>query len=350
MMTKQEILAAVREGLHTDVLTEADVRSLLTYQPPRPDALPIAAPADKPQDKPNKMSAVDVMFYIAGIVLFAAIMSVITQSWEDGNALVHILLSAGVGSGLWMVAYYLIKSPVKSDVRDGLINALLLTGSLSNIVGGYIITNEIIGGFEELNLIPGAIMLAVVGGLHIGFDRLVKRDMTLLMGIFLCVASFPALLFGFLQDADVPLDVWMAVLIISMGLLAFAARVVAKVKPDRHTIAGSFDSFAAFIALGSMYISSYTDYGLFWLCALIAGIFGIFYLSIVAQNKHLLGNASFFLVVTVITISFKYFSGYGVTTSLILATIGLLGSAAIASSINKKYFKQPASTPDRPAN
>jgi hypothetical protein len=57
-----------------------------------------------------------------------------------------------------------------------------------------------------------------------------------------------------------------------------------------------------------------------------------------------LGNASFFLVLTVITIAFKYFSGFGVTTSLILATIGLLGSALAASNINKKYFKKPPQT------
>ena len=71
------------------------------------------------------------------------------------------------------------------------------------------------------------------------------------------------------------------------------------------------------------------------------GVLVIFYLSVISQNRHLLGNASFFLVLTVITISFKYFSGFGVTTSLIMATIGLLGSAAVASSINKKYFKRP---------
>jgi hypothetical protein len=60
------------------------------------------------------------------------------------------------------------------------------------------------------------------------------------------------------------------------------------------------------------------------------------------QNKHLLGNASFFMVLTIVTISFKYFSGYGITFSLIVAAIGLLGSAAVASNIHKKYFKQPA--------
>lgn len=337
MKTKQEILAELQEGLSSGVLTESDIKPFITTQP----EVTITR-AVEPENKPEKLSAVDVMFYIAGIVLFSTIMSVIVQSWNDGNPFVHILLSAGIGMGLWSIAYYLIKSQFQSDIRKGLTNALLLTGSLLIIVGGYIITNEIIGGFDEVNYIPTAFALAVLGGLHIGFDKLIKRDLTLLMGVLLAVSSFPALLFGFLQNSGAPMDVWSIILIISSGILVYATRVVAKMNPDRKKIHNAFDSFAAFLALMSMYVASYSDYGVLWIGVLIAAFFGIFYLSIILQNKHLLGNGSFFMVLTIITISFKYFSGYGITFSLIIATLGLLGSAAVASSINKKYFKQPA--------
>lgn len=338
MKNKQEILAEIQEGLAAGVITKAD---LATFVGDRP-AASIASPDTAPTNKSDKLSAVDIMFYIAGIVLFSAILSMIIQSWNDGNVLVHILLSAGVGIGLWSIAYYLSKDAAKNDIRNGLINSLLLTGSLSIVTGGYIITNEIVGGFGELNFIPTAVMLAVVGALHLAFDAGFKKSLVLLMGVLLCVMSFPALLFGILQDADVPMDIWSLVIIATAGLLAYATRIVAKINPDRQSVRNSFDSFAAFLALITMYISSYGEYGVLWLMTLIAGVFGIFYLSIITQNKHLLGNASFFLVLTVITISFKYFSGYGATTSLIIATIGLLGTAAVASSINKKYFKQTA--------
>lgn len=338
MKTKQEILTELQEGLRSGVLTESDIKPFITTQPEV-----AMLRATEPESKPDKLSAVDVMFYIAGIVLFSTIMSVIGQSWNDGDAFVHILLSAGIGIGLWSIAYYLIQSQFQSDIRKGLTNALLLTGSLLMIVGGYIIINEIIGGFDEVNFIPAAIALAVLGGLHIGFDRLIKRDLTLLMGVLLAVASFPALLFGFLQNADVPMDVRSIIIIISSGILVYATRVVAKMNPDRKKIHNAFDSFAAFLALMSMYVASYGDYSVLWLGVLIAAVFGLFYLSIILQNKHLLGNGSFFMVLTIITISFKYFSGYGITFSLIVATLGLLGSAAVASSINKKYFKQPTS-------
>ncbi len=336
MKTKEEILADLQEGLSSGILTETDIRPLISTLQPE---LVITRVAE-PENKAEKLSAVDVMFYIAGIVLFSTIMSIIVQSWIDGRPFVHIMLSAFIGMGLWSIAYYLIKSPLQNDIRKGLTNALLLTGSLLVVVGGYIITNEIVGGFDEVNYIPAALALVVLGGLHIGFDKLIRRDLILLMGVLLAVSSFPALLFGFLQNANAPMDVWSIILIISAGLLVYATRVVGKLNSERTKIHNSFDSFAAFLALISMYVASYSDYGVIWLGVLIAAVFGIFYLSIVLQNKHLLGNGSLFMVLTIITISFKYFSGFGITFSLIVATLGLLGSAAIASSINKKYFKK----------
>lgn len=350
MKDKQALLTELQEALKAGTITDAEVRAMLAPEPVAP--VPTVATQSPVQPaKPDKLSAVDVMFYVAGIVLFSAIMSVIVQSWSDGSAAVHILLSAGVGVGLWGLASYLIRSKVQSDIRSGLINSSLLTGSLSVITGGYIITNELIGGFDEVNYIPAAIMLAVLGAIHIAFDREIKRDLILLLGVLLCVAAFPALLFGILKDADAAIDIWCVVVIIAAGLLAAATRVVAKMNPDRHKIRTAFDSLAVFIALASMYVPIFGDYGVFWLVVLFAGVFGIFYLSIVSQSKQLLGNASFFLVLAVITAAFKYFSGYGVTTSLIVATIGLLGSAGVAAGINKKYFKSSntaSATPPQP--
>jgi hypothetical protein len=336
MKSKQEILAELQENLRTGIVTESDIRSIIGVQPSDPTPPSVT----QPKANPDRLSAVDVMFYIAGIVLFSTVMSMIVQSWSDSDPLLHILLSAGIGLGLWSTAYYLIGSPAQSDIRKGLTNALLLTGSLLLVAGGYIVSNEIVGGFDDVNFMPISLALAMLAALHIGFDRLIKRNLVLLMGVFLAVSSFAAFMFGLLSDTNAPPDVWAIITIISCGLLVYAARVLAKLYPSRPKIRTSFDSFAALVALASMYIASYGTYGVLWLCSLIAAVFGIFYLSIILQNKHLLGNGSFFIVLTIITISFKYFSGFGVTFSLIVATAGLLGSAAVASSINKNYFSK----------
>ncbi len=338
MRTKEELLTELQNGIDTGVLTESELKSFLFSKQPE---VALANEAGR-DNKPEKLSAVDVMFYIAGIVLFSTIMSIIAQSWNDGTPLIHILLSGVIGVGLWSVAYALIKGQQQNEIRKGLTNALLLTGSLLVVVGGYITTNEVVKGFDAVNYIPSAFTLAVLGSLHLGFDKMIKRDLILLMGVLLTVSSFPVLLFGILQNTGASMSVWTSIMIISCGILVRATRVIAKIYPDRTKIATSFDSLAAFLALMSMYVSSFGEYGILWLSILIAAVFAIFYMSIVLQNKHLLGNGSFFMVLTIITISFKYFSGFGITFSLIIATLGLLASAATASSINKKYFKNPA--------
>ena len=339
MNSREEIITQIKEGLNTGLITESDIKSFIH----EPALVPVEAVVEEEVRKSERLSAVDIMFYVAGIVLYSALLSIIAQSWDStGDTItLHVFLSAGIGMMLWAAAYYLIKDNKQTDVKRGLINALLLTGSLSVVTGGYIISNQLVGGFGEINFVAGAITLAVVGGLHLAFDRLIRRDLALLMGVLFSVAAFPALLFGLLKDTDAPGDVWSLVLVGSAGLLAYATRVVTKLSRGREGARRAFDAFAAFLALIAMYISSFGDYGSLWLIGLLLGVLGIFYLSVMSQNRHLLGNASFFLVLTVITISFKYFSGFGVTTSLIMATIGLLGSAAVASSINKKYFKRP---------
>ena len=342
MKNKAELVNDLHEAFLAGVITEADLQSFLSVQPQPVVVQPVLEQQIEPvTHKDNRLSAVDVIFYIAGIVLFAAIVSVIVQSWNDGNAVSHIALSAGIGSVLWAIVYYLIRKSPQSEIRQGLINSMLVTGSLLIITGSYIIVNQMTNGFNSLGLIPGAIMLAVIGGVHIAYDRLVKKDFVLLLGILLSVAAFPTLIFGFLQNAQPPPDVYAVIEIAAAGLLTYATRVVAKINPGRNGIRIAFDGVAAFLILGTMYASSFDNYGVIWLILLIASVFGIFYLSITMQNKNLLGSGSFFLVLTVVTISFKYFSGYGVTTSLIIATIGLLGSAFTAASINKKYFKRP---------
>lgn len=330
MTDKNKALQTIRAYIQSGIVTEDDIRAILTTKSP------------SQTEKNDKLSAVDVMFYIAGFVFFAAIMSLITQSWNTGEGLLHIFLSAGIGAIVWMVAFMVARRESLSDVQNGMVDALLLTGTLLIVVGGYIIANEIVNGYDDVNFIPAAVAFAIVGAVHVGFDRLVKRNLVLLMGIFTAVLAFPSFMFGLLKDANAPVDVWTAVVILSAGLLAFGTRVVAKIYADRKGIERSFDGLAAFVALLAMYIASYSDNEGLWFILLIISVLTVFYLCIVFQSKNLLGIASLFLVLTVITISFRYFSDYGVSVSLIVATVGLLGSAAVATTINKKYIKSPS--------
>lgn len=345
-MDKYQLLSELRNALRAGTIRTDELRGILNEAAPSESIItsPIETPINQVESS-SKLSAVEVMFYVSGIVLFVAIMAMISQSWDAGGVLQHVLLSAGVGSALWILAHVLHKQDVPSDIRKGLVNAMVLTGSLCLIVGGFIITNEAIGGFEEVNFIPGAITFAVLGAVHFAYDRKVRKDIVLLLAVLLSVATFPALLFGILQEAHLPPDVWAAVFISGALMLPYTMRTVAKMQPERVNLRKAFDSLTAFLVLFTMFIASFSEYGVIWLMLLIGSVLGLFYVSIIMQNKNLLGNASFFLVVAVLEISFKYFSGAGVSVGLLIAATGLLGAAAIATTINKKYFKDVPPSP-----
>ena len=277
------------------------------------------------------------MFYIAGFVLYAAIIALIAQYWSEGAA-TRILLSAGIGAVFWCIAVYFITTPKASDIRRGITNSLLLTGSLLLIAGGFIITNEYVD-FDDVNFYAVAITLLALGGIHISFGWQIKRNLIILIGLLLTVTSFPALVFGMLTDFNIELYIYCLVTAASAALLAYATRVVFKLKGDPVSAGRVFDPLAAFTVLMSFYVASYDDStGLFWLLALVIGIIGLFYLSIVTQNKFLLGNGSFFLVLSIITISFRYFSD-SPGVSLLISAAGLLGTAVAAAHINRRYIK-----------
>ena len=331
MDSKLKIIALIEQALSTGKITEDDLRLILARRQTTP-----AQTSNKPH---ARLSAVDIMFYIAGIVLFAAIIALINQLWDDG-IVVRILLSIGIGVSFWGTAFYLLAASRQSDIERGLINALLLTGSLTMTAGGFIVANEFVSYSRDFQFYATAATLAVVGMVHIGFGWRIKRDLITLIGTLFVVMAFPSFMFGLLSGTDVSTVVNCLIVAISGGLLAYATRVVSWTGISSAQAGRAFDSLGAFIALMSLYIASYDKTtGGIWLLVLIASIIGLFYLSIILQDKLMLGNGSLFLVITIITISIRYFSGYGIPISLLVSAVGLLGTAIVATTINRRYIK-----------
>lgn len=353
-LRKNRLLDEVHSALQDGTLTADELRAVLPHaegpissvisdghaQVVQPTTVAAAEPEASGVKK--KLSAVEIMFYIAGIILFASLMTFVAESWDNGLGAEQISMTAGIGILLWILAYVLNKQPTSSEIRKGLVNSLVLTGSLSIITGGYIVLDIILGSGATQVLIPGAVTVAVLAVFHFLYDRLMRKDLILLLAVFMAVTVFPVLLSGIIQPANPIPDVYAIIVIAAALLLVYVARTLFRIWPDRQILNHPFDGGAAFVALATMFAASFGDFGLVWLLLLIGSVFGLFYLSIIRRSKDLLGNASLFLVVSVLTIAFKYFSGLGAGFSLIVAAAGLLGSAAMAATINKKYFKAPA--------
>lgn len=325
MRPKEELLQELKTAVDSGVVTRHDVDALFGQSSPD-------------QSVPSKkFSVAHSLFYVAGIILFAAVLSVIGQTWEGGTIL-HLLLTLVAGSLLWLVAYAVGKaSSEDTDTRRGLADALLLTGSLLMITGGYIVTN-LFGAYGTVDFFQAAPALLILAVVHGGVWFVIRRDLVYLMAILLGVATIGAVVLGLLRDMNATGDIWALAFIALFALLSWATHVVARLRPETAHLASAYDKLSITVGLLVMYIASFSEAAILWYMALAGAIVGVYYLSIVARQKILLGTASVFLVLMTITLSFRYFSAFGVTTSLILSAMAILGVAMLATNINKKYL------------
>ncbi len=329
-MDKKQAIDYIRQALDTGVVTPADLRQLIDYNQPT------AVRYDQSSDTGSHLSAVEIVFYIAGLILFAAIISVVAQVWSDG-IITRLVLCLGVGLGLWGLVYILSRRQT-TDIEEGIKNAALLTGSLLICSGAVFVGADLFGKNQIPSYMIAAAVLFVLSLIHIIYDRLIKHDLLLMAAILLGIAVFPVIVNGLLLEFETSSTLFKLVIAGSALLLMATTRFVKKYNPERKMPAGVFDNISVLIILSILYILTFDELGLLWLLILIIVIIGIYYMSIARRNQQFLAIATIFLVVTITTISFRYFSGFGVTTSLIISAVGLLATGAVASNINKRYF------------
>lgn len=324
MLSKNELVDELKGALKSGLIERSELESLIS-----------TAPSTSSSKELKKFSVVQGLFYVTGIVLFAAVLSVLAQTWSGGTGL-HIILTLVLGSVLWLVAY-LIGSQQVSEVRLGLADSLLLTGSLLVVTGGYVVIN-IFGGYDAVDFLQAAPVALVLAAVHVGLWMIVRRDLPYLLGVFLAVVAVGALTFEFLRELSVGGDVVALALVLLLALLSWSTHTVASLSRKTAHLAGAFDNLAIVASLITVYIASFGDLAWLWYLALAGGIIGVYYRSIVVRQRLLLGTASIFLVLLTITLSFRYFGEFGVTASLILSAMAILGVAMLASNLSKKYL------------
>ena len=331
MKTKEEIRAIVREGLEAHVITADDVREFLGVETVVTEPL-------VPARSGAKSFVQAAIFYIVGIVLYFAVMSAIWQM-PTGSFGLHVVMSVGFGVAAWITAYMVGRQNHQDEVREHMTGALLLLGSLLLATGAFYITREVTGDSISLyNVIPGLVVLSL---LHAGGYALMRRSILFVLGVFLSVSAVGSLALGLVSDLGADWDVRMLLMSLaiigSFGLLVSAQRTLAGMREETIALKPAFDEFAVFFSLLVMYINTYMAFAGVWYIFLVLAIFGLFYLSIRTRKRTLLITASFFLVLTILSVSFRYFTDFGVTASLIASAIGLLGVGVLATNLNKRY-------------
>lgn len=330
MLTKKEILSELAEALEAGALTKRDIEAVMQQEPS------LASDSQNSRTSSKSDLVARSLFYSAGVIMFAAVVSVINQTWGAGLWL-HLMLTVGLGSIAWLAAYYTGQDRGRGEIWQGLSDALVLTGSLLLVAGGYIVINHF-GNYSRVDFFEAVPALAALSGLHFAFYRLLGRDLVYLLGVLLAVSAVGAVVYGILEDSSMVIDIWAVVLIGLAGLLAWSTRVVSALSISTRHMHSSYDRFAIFMALFTMFLISFGDYAMLWYIALAVSICAVYYLSIISRQKILLGAASTFLILTTIAIAFRYFSGFSLTASLLVSAAGILSVAALATQINKRYL------------
>jgi hypothetical protein len=361
MNAKEELIEELRNGLEYNIITSDEVLQLVNEKKQTADQASEGGPKVDPEkiygnatekaaeiektkhkeEKSRKINAADVLFFIGGLVLYGALMAALVPYWSDTNSGMRVILTLGVGLAIWAITYMLDNGDEEGSTNQGLVNSFLFTGSLSIISGGFIISSEIFV-FENQEALSGAMVLLALGLLHLGFDRVINKTLLAVMGAFLVVGSFPVAVSSILSNvAETVVDLWGLTWIASSYLFFLIGKALSDPNKGRGELMGSFSSIAFFFALLSAYTMTFaSDLAIIWQIAVVGMIYVGYSLSISQKSRRYLVTSTLFLVLIVFNVSYRYFSGLGISVSLLLAAVAILGSASLAVNINNRYIKQ----------
>lgn len=347
MINRDILLEMVRDGLESGAITKADLvemagqPSVVAEAQTPNNVVPIVPKPPSVEDHANKaINVVDTLFYLAGIILFSALGAAVAGLGSDSWVSSLVLLIPGLL--FWFGAYMFGKKLEQTDTVKGLVNAMVLAGSLSIVSGGMVVANKLAGNSNTASsAYVYATALAIFGGLQLFFDRIFRHVIPVVLGMYMIIAAFPVALTGILSNTTVPVDGWSVIFMGTACLIAYGGIITSKTAPGREYLKGAFLPVAGFTFLGSVYVASLTSAAaVVWQLLLPLFIYVAFFYSVKRRSQNFLFTGSVFLALDLITLSFKYFSGLGVSFCLILSAVALLGTAFLSININKRYIKQ----------
>lgn len=347
MTTKKDTLKQLKALLKSGEVTKEEVQKLIEADHGRE-----LKRADDERGR-RHLTATDSMFIIGGVILFAAFQVLIAQTLENISA--RITAESGMlGAGLALFVAVALWAAVligdkrgktdrkKSGIVKGFTLSFLVAGSLLLVTSAVYVTMALTVSGDTYGIIPKdyyifGMAILVVAGIHGLFARVTKHAIVAGAGVLAATAGVTSLLLGTVNEQTAPVDVYALIFIGTGVLLAAAARIVHRTAP-KLLDAGIFDVLGQLIALTAMTVALSGERDILWRVALIAATLGLFYLSISKKSQSTLAVAAFFLIVTIVSTAFKYFSGMGTAFVLFISAIAVLGVATAAVVIRQKYM------------
>lgn len=350
MTNKKETIKQLKSLLASGDISKDEVRRLIEADTERESS---SAQIEKDSSVPKRrVAATDIMFIIGGVILFAAFQVMIAQTLENMSAkmttessLFGAILALMVAVALW--ATTLIggkREAANSSVAKGFRLSFVVAGSLLFVAAAAYgaVTFTLYRGVYGSAITSDAyymfglcmLLVAVVHGL---FSLLTKRPIVAGAGVLGFVVGVTSLLLGAVDGIKAPGDVYALIFIAAGVLLCGATRAVHRATP-KLLGADTFDVLGQIVALTAMTVGLSGERDMLWRLVLIASTLGLFYLSISKRSQSTLAIAAFFLTLTIISTAFKYFSGMGTASVLLVSAVAVLGVATAAVVIRQKYM------------
>lgn len=344
MNDKAEVIARIKVLLRDGSLQPDELLALIEGNEAN-----AAQAASRSQESPkpaNKVSATDAMFVTGGVVMFIAIQVLIGQLGEGWSSLglFGAISCALIAVILWLVAFIQTKRGVSGEVGRGITQSFLVTGSLLWAAAAVYMAIEIASGIPRLSpdesglLAAAGLGLVVVSILHVLYGLSLKRPVVFYFAaLTFCTGVLLWMLNLLIQTEANGIDIYVLTFIAVGSLLSATMRVLAML-PSPKLNGRGLDGLGRAIILVSMWVASFGDLHIVWYLLLIGTVLGLFYLSISNRSTSSLTLAAFFLTLTLISMSFRYFGGMSVAISLMLSAIAVIGTATVAVMLRKRYL------------
>ncbi len=320
-MNKETLLAELRSGLSTGMLTKKDILPLLE---------------SSTEDKEATQSKIAmVLYYIGGLVMFLGIAFFIGQEWGTMGSAARILVTLGFGILFFIAATVLTLKKSLLGISDAF-----------QLIAGLLIPSGVFVTLYELGYRDGSygrsLIFLALGILWFVAYLSQKRVVTAIFSILFGSISYMLFVTTYLSDLTT-FPTWDPSLYLLSGLgLCYLVLGYAFQGRFLRPLSGPLYFFGTPIVLGAtMALQGYApDQRIFWELFYPVLLFVGLYLSVYLKSRSVLIFSSLFLIGYVVKIMFEYFNDrLSGPLLFVFAGMVIMGTGYLTLYLNRRYFR-----------
>lgn len=337
---KKNVLDYVSYYAKEGLITEKELLDAFNRGRPSRERTQVQSPDTNVHEESVNLNAPQVLTYIGAVIVYAGIITVLSQSWSSFLSWQRIAWSLGSGLLLVALSIYLYKR-AKDERVENLGDASLIIGSLTLIIGAFITVNETISIDSDSSAQIATFVLFILSSFYFVLDRIIRKNITIVFAILLALGSYVSLSAWIFEGTGQYEKIAPYVAMIGGVGLISAGYYFYKYSEDRKMLKDPFWSLGGFILVGSAYFLTFIEPGaILWEVIFPFIIYTAFMVSVKLRSKNFLSTGALFMVLYVRKIAFKYFGeGLGLATSLIVSGVGIIATAYLAITLRNRYFK-----------